>query len=361
MTLAWSLALAFLLPQLAVLAVNAFTFPRLRPGSVDSGLRARTSLLVPARDEARNLPETVPALLAQGAGEVLVLDDGSSDATPALLADLARRHRGLRVVSGKPLPAGWVGKSWACQQLAAEARGDVLVFTDADVRWRRGALDAVLSGMERSGADLLTAWPRQRTVTLWERITVPQLDTLLLGALPWPAATRSRRASLAAANGQLMAWRRAAYAAVGGHGAVRAEVLEDMALARRARRAGLGLFMALGGPLLETRMYRGGREVRAGFGKNLLAAVGGRRAALAALVAANLLAHTLCWPLALADRRWLWVGALSLALRAGAELKARRAPLDSVLQPFAPLALAAIAWRALAWRGGYVWKARRYP
>ena len=361
MTAAWVLALAFLIPQLVVLLVNVAAFPRLRPAPADAAARARTSLLVPARDEASTLPRTLPALLAQGAGEVLVLDDGSSDATPAVLASLAAQHPRLRVLTGRPLPAGWLGKAWACSQLAAEASGDVLVFTDADVEWRPGALDAVLDAMRRSGAGLLTAWPRQRTVTLPERLAVPQIDALLLGALPWPLVARLPQPSLSAANGQLMAWRRSAYASVGGHGAVRGDVLEDVALARRAKAVGLRLELLLGGPLLETRMYRSGSEVLVGFAKNVLAAAGGRRLALTGLVGLNLLAHTSSWPLALVDPRWLVVVALSLVLRLGVELKTRRAPVDALLQPLAPIALAVVAARAIAHRGAFVWKARRYP
>jgi glycosyltransferase involved in cell wall biosynthesis len=360
MTAAWELALAFLAVQLVVLAVNAVSFPHLHRAPADHERRARTSLLVPARDEALNLPETLPALLAQGAGEVVVLDDGSSDGTAAILAALAARHPALRVLPGRPLPPGWTGKNWACAQLASAARGEVLVFTDADVCWHPGALDAVLGVLREAGADLVTAWPRQRTVGLAERVAVPQLDLLLLGALPWPLVGALPQASLAAANGQLMAWRREAYDRVGGHAAVRAELLEDMALARRAKGLGLRLALRLGAPLLETRMYRSWRDVLEGFGKNVLAAVGGRRAALAALVGVNLLAHTLCWPLALLDPRWLAVGGLSLALRYLSERKAGREPRDTPLQALAPLALAVIAGRALT-HGGVVWKARRYP
>ncbi len=226
--------------------------------------------------------------------------------------------------------------------------------------WRPGALGAVLSALDGADADLVTAWPRQRTVGLAERIAVPQLDLLLLGALPRPLVGALPHASLAAANGQLMAWRRDAYAHVGGHASVRSELLEDMALARRAKARGLRLDLRLGAPLLETRMYRSWREVLEGFGKNVLAAAGGRRGVLVAVVGMNLLAHTLCWPLALLDPRWFAVGALSLAVRYISERKAGRDPRDTPLQALAPLALALIAGRALK-RDGVVWKARHYP
>jgi glycosyltransferase involved in cell wall biosynthesis len=102
---------------------------------------------VPARDEAAVLSETLPTWLAQGADELCVLDDGSTDATPRLLAAAA----GVRVLRGAPLPPGWTGKNWACHQLGEAATGDVLVFTDADVSWRPGALDRVVDELVATG------------------------------------------------------------------------------------------------------------------------------------------------------------------------------------------------------------------
>ncbi len=361
MTLLWAIAAAFLALQLAVLASNALVFRRLRPTpAVPAAQRAAVSLLVPARDEAATLPATLPLLLRQGAGQVIVLDDGSTDGTGEVLARFATSP-GLEIVRGAPLPPGWVGKNWACSQLARAARGSILVFTDADVSWGDGALDAVLSAMRDSGAGLVTVWPRQRTLSIVERVVVPQLDLLLLGALPEALVDRSTPAALSAASGQLMAWTREAYAAAGGHAAVRAEVLEDVLLARRAKRAGVRSARRLGGTLLSARMYDGAGAVLEGFAKNVLAAVSGSRVALVVAVAVNLLAHTAPWILGWWDARWWWIAAGSLALAAGAGAKAGRGVRDAPLQPLAPLALAVIAGTALARRGGYRWKRRSYP
>jgi len=354
---AFAVAAAFLTLQGVVLAVNLVAFPVLGGRRAPPpGAAPRVSLLVPARNEAEVLPATLPTWLAQGADEVLVLDDGSSDATPRIIA-----VAGVRALTGAPLPEGWTGKNWACHQLARAATGDVLVFTDADVAWRPGALAVVVAELEASGAGLLSAWPRQRCGTLGERLVVPLVDLLLLANLPHPLVRALPFASLAGANGQLMAWRRAAYERVGGHAALPGEVLEDVRLAQRAKRLGVPLALRLGGPYLETRMYRGWSEVVAGFGKNVLAAVGGAPVALLGVWALNLLAYTLPWLLAWGDPRWWALAAAGPLLRALANGKSGRPVGEAALQPLGPVAFGAVVARALARRGGFDWKGRTYP
>ncbi|MDF1522193.1 MAG: glycosyltransferase family 2 protein [Trueperaceae bacterium] len=365
---------AFLATQGAVLALNLVAFPvvgargrpraRARTGSAarpGSGPRPRVSLLVPARDEAATLPSTLPTWLAQGADEVLVLDDGSRDATPRLVADAAAGAPALRLLRGMPLPAGWSGKNWACHQLAGAATGDVLVFTDADVAWSPGALERVVAELAATDAGLLTVWPRQRCESLGERLLVPLVDLLLLANLPHPLVRALPFASLAAANGQVMAWRREAYARVGGHAARPAEVLEDVRLAQRAKRLGVPLTLRLGGPWVATRMYRGWGDVVAGFGKNVLAAAGGSPAALVAIWALNLVAYTAPWLVAWFDPRWWALAGAGIALRMLANAKSGRPVVEALLQPAGPVALTAVVARALARRGGYAWKGRTYP
>lgn len=357
-------ASVFLGVQWIVATINAATFPRLRavPPSGTGAAEARrsVSLLVPARDEAATLPATLPRMLAQGADEVIVLDDRSRDATGEILADLARRNPTLRVLPGRDLPAGWNGKNWACHQLSEHARGERWIFTDADVRWHHGALDALLHAWDASGAGFASVWPRQRTVGWFERIAVPQVDMILLGGLPWPAVPRLPYPSLAAGNGQLMAWTPDAYRAAGGHAAVRDEVLEDVRMAQRAKATGTRPFLALGDELLTTRMYRSPGEVIDGFAKNVLPAAGSW-AGLLTLWALNLLAFTLAWPLAWLEPRWLAVGVAGLGLRALVARIVGRPPYEALLQPAAPIALTAIVARVVARRGGYTWRGRRYP
>ncbi|HST65440.1 MAG TPA: glycosyltransferase [Mycobacteriales bacterium] len=247
-------------------AVNAALLRRPAPTATPH----RVSVLIPMRDEAAHVSDCLTAVLGQdGVHEVLVLDDGSSDGTAALA-----RALGVRVLTGAPLPAGWLGKPWACRQLAdaADPTADVLVFLDADVRLRPGAVAATVGLLDT--LDLVSPYPRQVTVTAAERLVQPLLQWSWLTFLPLRLAERSGRESLAAANGQLLAVRRAAYERAGGHAAVRAEVVEDVALLRAVKRAGGRGGVADGTELADCRMYDGWPALRDGYTKSLWSAFG---------------------------------------------------------------------------------------
>ena len=205
-------------------------------------------MLVPARNEARRIEPCLRSLLAQDYPnyEVIVLDDHSEDDTARVVLDLglARAPTSTRrLIAGRPLPAGWTGKGWACHQLAAAARGEYLLFTDADTAHAPEALGACLGKAIDTGASLLSAWPRQETGTWSERAVIPLVYVLLLGALPHRMLRRLQRrpeyarwmspgglATLGAANGQYLLFRRDAYEQIGGHAAVCDHLVEDVAL-----------------------------------------------------------------------------------------------------------------------------------
>jgi glycosyltransferase involved in cell wall biosynthesis len=260
------------------------------------------------------------------------------------------------VLVGLELPGGWKGKNWACHQLAQAAVGEVLIFTDADVGWEPGALGALLERLERAPG-LLSVYPRQQVGSLVERVLVPLIDTVLLAFLPYPLV-RTRFPSASAANGQVMAFTRAAYQACGGHLGVRGEVLEDVRLAQQIKRARQPLSIALGGDLIGVRMYRSYAEIREGFGKNLGAFHGENPFLLAFSALFHLFVYTAPWLLLFADARWLSVGLLGLLERLLVNLKTGREPWEAVLVPLAPLLSLPIYCRAM--RKTYTWKGRRY-
>lgn len=264
---------------LLISLANAATLRRARRHPTPARL-PRVSVLVPARNEEANIGRCVASLLAQDYPdlELLVLDDGSTDATRAILEALAASDARLRVLEGQPLEAGWLGKAWACAQLAARATGELLYFTDADTAHVPAALRTAVTALEGEGAGLLSGFPRQEVVTWGEKLIVPFFFWRALCFVPLRRAYRAgrpgrpgRRGS-AYAVGQMLLFRRSTYEALGGHAAVRATITEDLAFAQRAQAAGQRWRMINAVDLVSCRMYRSGREARAGFSKNLFAA-----------------------------------------------------------------------------------------
>ena len=354
--------LLFLGVKLANLLVNLFRFPGLRPAARDGA--ARVSLLVPVRDEADRLPATLPGLLGQDVDEVLFLDDGSSDGSATVLQHGIDARAGdsgrARVVTGAARPPGWAGKTWAMHQLGAAAAGDVLVFCDADVQLAPGAIDAVRAEMKRQHADVFSVFPRQMTATIGEHLLVPLIDDVLLCFLPFPLLAAPVPAA-ATANGSLIAFDRRAYADLDGFAAVRVAVVEDVAIARHTRRRGHRLGLALGGELVQTRMYDSWAGLVTGFARGLRPVVGGSRAAVIVGWLGHLVVYSLpVVALAVSRRRaWLLPTAVAVVERLLVEAKTgRRRWAQAALTPLSPIAAAPVVWRSL--RREQVWKGRTY-
>lgn len=250
-----------------LIAMEAYELPARPP---------RVSVLVPARDEERSVEDCLRSLLRQDYPdiEIIALDDDSGDSTLAIMERLAAEDGRLRVLRGEPLPEGWLGKTWACAQLAREATGDMLLFTDADTRHGRYAVAAGVAAALREEADLLTGLPHVETVTWGERLVLPAVPWSTITLVPLAFAYRVRMPAVSAANGQYMMFPRASYEALGGHETVRDEVVEDMALAKAVKAAGMTWRIGDASDIVTTRMYRNLREVFGGLGKNLFGVFG---------------------------------------------------------------------------------------
>jgi chlorobactene glucosyltransferase len=230
---------------------------------------------VPARNEERNIAVVLSSILESTYEpfELLVVDDRSTDATAAQVRALNDPR--VRLISGGELPPGWFGKPWACFQGYKHAQGDLLLFTDADTRHHPHLFGHAVGALLRERADLVTIAPRQRCVSFWERIVMPQIWFLLALRYSPASVNRARRSRDVIANGQFILTTRAAYEAAGTHQAVRGEVAEDLALAQTYLERGLKLHFAFAERLMETRMYRGLHELVEGWSKNIY--LGGRR------------------------------------------------------------------------------------
>ncbi len=278
----WWISLIFPLTLIVGIAtLNALTWPRLkRPEQAPAEEKNMPllSVLIPARNEAHNLPETLSSWLAQRYPrlEILVLDDASEDDTAQIVQSFAARDPRLRLLRGAPLPPGWRGKNWACHQLAQAAQGDYLLFTDADVRWDAEAVEAAMKAAQSLEADLLALWPHQETESWSEYVLVPLIPLAVTFYLPVLAAHHIAHPALAAAIGQALLFRRKAYEAIGGHAALAANPLDDITLAQHIKAHGLALRLVEASQLIRCRMYRSWSEVRNGLSRSLLSAAGNR-------------------------------------------------------------------------------------
>ena len=205
----------------------------------------------------------------------------STDTTGEIAARIAATEPRLHIVTAKAgPPPGWLGKANACHQLylAVQEHSDpgYLLFTDADVRHAPSMLSHALATAQANEAGLLSIFPRQITLTWAERLAVPVMQQwAVYGILPLPLAFSMRTGpAFAAANGQFMLFSREAYEACGGHATVRANILEDVNLARAVKRAGYRAMLADGGALVQTRMYTTPSEVWQGYSKNIYAFFG---------------------------------------------------------------------------------------
>jgi chlorobactene glucosyltransferase len=235
------------------------------------------SVIIPARNEAYQVETVVHSALASAYPdfEVIVVDDRSTDDTAEIVARLASRVTRLKLVRGLELPSGWYGKPWACHQGADAATGDILLFTDADTKHSPDLLGRAVAMLTREQADLLTVAPRQLIIGFWERVIMPQI-WVMLGLRYHPDTVNAARTPRdVIANGQFMMFPRASYLALGGHSAVKAQVVEDLAMAQRVVQSGRKLFFAFAYDQMETRMYRNLRDVVEGWSKNLF--IGGRQ------------------------------------------------------------------------------------
>jgi chlorobactene glucosyltransferase len=265
----------FLAILLLISFINLLTLKRLGKFP-DPASTPRVSLLVPARNEARNIEGCARGLLNQDYPdfEVIILDDESTDGTGDILARLATEDRRLRVIRGQPLPAGWLGKNWACQQLSQAATGDYLLFTDADTRHDPAMLRDSIAAVLATRADLLSGMPQQIVKTWSEQLLMPILAWSFMAFIPLALAERVRAAFLSVSIGQYLLFRRSAYEQINGHAAVRDKVVEDFELARNIKRAGLRWRFVDATPRIHCRMYHNFREVFDGLSKNLFVVFG---------------------------------------------------------------------------------------
>lgn len=335
-------------------------------------MTAPISAIVPARNEENNIESAVRSVAAQPeVAEIIIVDDQSFDRTPEILAQLAAEIPRLKILRCDALPAGWVGKNHALWIGAQAASGNGLLFTDADTVLLPNAVRHALDDAQRFDAALVSYSPEQLTQTFLERALIPFIYCRLARKFDF-ARVNDPSSSDAAANGQFILVHRNAYETIGGHRAVAATVLEDVALARLFKQAGFRLHFASGQGIVCTRMYRNFSAMWQGWTKNLYALLGGAFADAAREIAVTfpwlflaLLVVGICMP----GRIGAWflaAAAVALALRHvwyARELRANRYSAHFIIYyglaaPLYAAMIVASAWKHR--RGKIAWKGREY-
>ena len=249
---------------------NYLTAPEINELNKNIYSNRLVSVLIPARNEESNINDCLLSVLKQNYKnfEVIVLDDESSDSTYEIVNDISSNNNKVKLFRGKPLPAGWLGKNWACSQLAENSTGEMLLFIDADVRLSNSALSSSMKIFEEKKVNMLSCFPTQKIGTIGERLVVPLMNFFLLSLLPLRKVFSSESKSLTAANGQFILIDKKAYVEIGGHQRVANEVVEDMELARLLKKKGFSILIALGGDSVSCRMYDNFFDSFIGFSKN---------------------------------------------------------------------------------------------
>jgi chlorobactene glucosyltransferase len=334
------------------------------------------SVLVPARNEERNIARCLKSLLGQDYPhyEVIALDDSSSDATLDIARSFAANDRRLRLLEGKPLPEGWTGKSFACYQLSQEAKGELLLFVDADTEHTPHSISSAVAEMQRSRVDLLTLIPRQIMGTFWEKAILPLLHFSTFCFLPFPLVRLSKNPKFAMANGQFMLFKRRVYDTIGGHKEVRTALVEDVWLSRLVKQHGFRLLVMDGSQLVSCRMYTSLRGIWEGFSRNLFPGMRYSVPMIVAVVVFNFLTSVLPFLLLLlglasygTDSWWSGVVvteiAVIVAIRVALALRFHMSLPSVFIHPVAMSVLMGIAVnsvRLVLVGGGSRWKGRAY-
>lgn len=279
--------------RLIVSLVNKFSDNHIHPATSNG----RVSVLIPARNEAANLPRLLKSLQKQSLKplEILVYNDQSTDDTADVVSNFASNDPTIQLINGIELPAGWLGKNHACYQLGKRAKGDAFLFLDADVQLEPTAIERTMAHLKTKKLSLLSIFPFQKFMFFGEERVVPLMHQILLSLLPLRLVNTSANPSFAAANGQFLLFDADDYRQHSFHEQCKHEVVEDIAIMRFVKNAGLIGDVRLGKGTVSCYMYEDGKSAIAGFSKNLAVSFGGKGIGLAIMLCFMYFFHPIIW------------------------------------------------------------------
>lgn len=272
MILVISIVFFFIILRFTVTLFNFISNPKLH--RIAKKYTDKVSILIPARDEGDSILTLLQSIHEQDYPyyEVIILDDGSTDNTYHLCADFAEKHAKFKVIKGNDLPADWLGKNYACYQLAQQAKGDFFLFLDADEKVHNGLINSAVHRMYLRNLSLLSLFANQEMQTTGERLVVPLMHYILLNLLPLQLVYLVKHSSVAAASGQFMLFDGESYQENQWHEQVKHKIVEDVEIMKAVKGSGYNGEALLANGMVSCRMYKNYSEAINGFGKNFLAA-----------------------------------------------------------------------------------------
>lgn len=334
----------FLTVRVIISLVNFFSglhLPDERPET-----EAKVSILIPARNEEAAIGRLLSDVekLDYLNYEAIVCDDHSSDSTEEILNWFSGEDERVHWFLGEKLPEGWLGKNFACYQLAQKATGKYLVFLDADVELSKDAISKAVNYFRRERLSLLSVFPQQKMESAGEWMVVPVMNWILQSLLPMILVDRTSNPSLSAANGQFMMFESEQYHRVEWHSRVKNYPVEDIRLARMVKKEGLKMAVLLGSYDIYCRMYREAGEALQGFSRNIHEYFGGSRVIMILFLLLVLSGPFILWGV-MGWKTFLLFAGLVIFNRIFVALAARQNILWSVLlHPFHMISFALIVF-----------------
>ena len=349
------------IPSSFILLISLINFLTIRNPKKSAQIQESVSVVVPLRNEASNVVELIDSLRTQknlAQVEFLLLDDNSEDDTLTLLHQHTSALSNFHILNGSTLPQGWIGKTWALQQLFERTSGQIIVSVDADVRLVPDAINRAVTLLKNTQLDFLSPYPKQLAHSWSERLIQPLLQWSWMSTVILRIAEKSSISSMVVANGQFFVVRRAALAQVGGYESVRNKVLDDVELARALIEEGSHGCVANGAEIATTRMYSSWGEIQAGYGKSLHAAFG---SVFGSAIAITFLFLTGIAPLIAgitgSTIGWYAYAAVTLT-RVMSSIKSGKNPMDALLHPISSTLLIYLIIYSWLMRGHVQWKGR---
>jgi glycosyltransferase involved in cell wall biosynthesis len=265
----------FAVIQLVVALVNLLFAQSPKP--VANNFKGLVSVLIPARNEESNIANLLKDLQKQDYQhiEIIVFNDLSTDKTEEIVKQMAKDDDRIKLINSNGLENGWLGKNFACHSLSKHAKGEYLLFLDADVRIKGGIILNSVAWAQKYKLGLLSIFPKQKMLGFGERLAVPNMNYVLLSLLPLALVYKSRFSSVAAANGQFMLFRTAKYVETHPHEKFKNSKVEDIDIARYFKKSAIPIACFVGNETVECRMYPSLNEAIDGFSKNVISFFGG--------------------------------------------------------------------------------------